>query len=226
MASVGPLAYARVSKFGRVEPGMNEIAGDKMRVMWTLRSLRWIATCIPMVLLGACGGDSASSPPPMPAAASINVLSTRADLITGDTAYVEIVLPEGATGSDIQISLAGRDVTQDFAVRANGRRLGLATGLVAGDNVLTVAGSEFTAAKITLVSHPVGGPLVSGAQMQPWVCATPAPTPAPSRPDPLFLVLVRRGPLGLLRNGAFGASGSRSPVRTRGGGCPLRWSGS
>jgi hypothetical protein len=142
-----------------------------------LRSWRWIAACVPALLLAACGSDD-SAPPPA-AAATINVLSTRADLVTGDNAYVEIVLPQGATGSDLKVTLGTKDLTSNFAQRANGRRLGLATGLAAGNNVLTVAsGAGYTGASITIVSHPLGGSVVSGAQIQPWVCATPAPVAA------------------------------------------------
>ncbi|MDB5998403.1 MAG: hypothetical protein JWP52_102, partial [Rhizobacter sp.] len=134
-----------------------------------LHSWRWLAACIPALLLAACNGDSDDTA----AAASIQVLSTRADLVTGDTAYVEIKLPDGVTAGDMKVSIGNRDATADFPVRANGRRLGLATGLVTGNNLVSVTGSGLTPASLTLVSHPVGGPLVSGAQMQPWVCATP-----------------------------------------------------
>ena len=67
-------------------------------------------------------------------------------------------------------------VKSAFAVRANGRYMGVVTGLKDGANVLTAripgAGSQ-----ITIVNHPIGGPVFAGPQLQPWICATKVATP-------------------------------------------------
>src|SRR5262245_49431054 len=100
----------------------------------------------------------------------IKVLSNRADLISGGDVLVEIKWPAGAGMASAKVALNDMDVTTAFARRPNGRYMGLVTGLRNGDNVLTarVSGS---ASRITITNHPIGGPVFSGAQLQPWVCA-------------------------------------------------------
>jgi hypothetical protein len=100
----------------------------------------------------------------------IKVLSNRADLISGGDALVEIKWPDGARLAFAKVALNGVDITPAFDRRSNRRYMGMVTGLRNGDNVLTaeVSGSG---ARITITNHPIGGPVFSGAQLQPWVCA-------------------------------------------------------
>jgi hypothetical protein len=70
-----------------------------------------------------------------------------------------------------------RSSTTCFALRPDGRYLGLVTGLRNGDNLLTVR-TPLGSAQITITNHPIGGPVFSGAQVQPWICATPTPVAA------------------------------------------------
>ena len=48
--------------------------------------------------------------------------------------------------------------------------LGLVTGLHRGANVVTARFPDGSGARITLIDHPVGGPLFAGPQVQPWTC--------------------------------------------------------
>ena len=125
-------------------------------------------------LMSACGGDNnngaspSAVPPPQ-----IKTLSNRADLVSGGDTLVEVVLPSGLTATDLKVDVGGRDVSSAFALRpASGRIVGLITGLANGNNVVTAkaGGSSST---LTITNHPIGGPVFSGAQIQPWVCATP-----------------------------------------------------
>ena len=50
----------------------------------------------------------------------LNVLSNRADLISGGDALVQVVLPGRVDPSTVRVMLNGRDVTSAFAVRAGG----------------------------------------------------------------------------------------------------------
>jgi hypothetical protein len=107
----------------------------------------------------------------------IDVLSNRADLVTGGDALVQVVVPRGASPARVRVDLNGQDVTSSFAVRADGRFLGLVGGLRVGRNELTARPSssgDFEGggggARITITNHPIGGPVFSGAQVQPWVC--------------------------------------------------------
>ena len=71
----------------------------------------------------------------------------------------------------VKVALNGALINNMFAVRPNGRYMGLVTGLNNGDNLLTVTTSQGRA-KITITNHPIGGPVFAGAQLQPWICAT------------------------------------------------------
>jgi hypothetical protein len=103
----------------------------------------------------------------------IDVLSNRADLISGGDALVQIELPRGATASRVRVALNGQDVTSSFAVRPNGAFEGLVTGLRNGRNELTARPGFFDGQAITITNHPIGGPIFAGPQVQPWICANP-----------------------------------------------------
>src|SRR5437764_1219991 len=106
------------------------------------------------------------------ASPEIIVLSNRADLISGGDALVQINLPTAVKPAlGVKVALNGAPINNMFAVRPNGRFQGLVTGLNNGDNLLTVDTPQGRA-KITITNHPIGGPVFSGAQLQPWICAT------------------------------------------------------
>ena len=101
---------------------------------------------------------------------SIRVLSNRADLVSGGDALVAIDLPEGVSPNDVVVTVGAVDVTDQFAVRENGRFEGLVTGLALGPNVLRATLPDASGAEITVTNHPNGGPVFSGPQIQPWIC--------------------------------------------------------
>jgi uncharacterized tannase-like protein DUF6351 len=100
----------------------------------------------------------------------ILVLSDRADLISGGDALVEIVLPARTSPSSVKVSVGRRAVTSEFALRPNGDFEGLVTGLMVGRNVLTARLPDGYGARIRITNHPIGGPVFSGPQVEPWVC--------------------------------------------------------
>lgn len=105
---------------------------------------------------------------------AINVLSNRADLISGDDALVEVVVPANVATADVHVALNGVDVTSSFGLTVSGRFLGLVTGLDLGDNDIEASVTAPTlhpSVVITVTNHPIGGPVFAGAQLQPWVCA-------------------------------------------------------
>jgi hypothetical protein len=142
--------------------------------------------------LGACSGTS--DPGPSVAGASVGVplpptarrprplelktLSNRADLVSGGDAFVEIVLPPHGPLQRLRVEVGDRDVTRAFARRADGRITGVITGLADGENVVTADSAGANAATLTITNHPIGGPVFSGEQIQPFVCATPVAMPA------------------------------------------------
>ncbi|MEO8936674.1 MAG: DUF6351 family protein [Burkholderiaceae bacterium] len=155
--------------------GSNECgAPRRSRAGSRLRALA--AGLVAAVVLAACGGHDDGGPQPV-APPTISVLSNRADLVSGGDVLLEVALPAGVAVSALTVNAGGRDVTSQFAARpsSNGRIIGLVTGLATGNNVVT-ASAMGSSSTLTINNHPIGGPVYSGAQIQPWVCATPNPT--------------------------------------------------
>src|SRR5438445_9139905 len=100
----------------------------------------------------------------------IDVLSTRADLVSGGVALVALDLPSGADASSVRVRVGGRDVTGAFAVRPNKRFEALVDGLNDGPNVLTATAGGARGARLTITSHPLGGPVFAGPQLPAWKC--------------------------------------------------------
>ena len=82
------------------------------------------------------------------------------------------MLSKHSNPARVRVELNGTDVTSSFAVRADGRFVGLVTGLTAGPNTLTARESHGRKARITLTNHAIGGPVFSGPQLVPYFCRT------------------------------------------------------
>ena len=119
----------------------------------------------------------------------ITTLSNRADLVSGGDVLVEVQVPKHIDVSKVVVSLNNHDVTSAFAPSGSNKLKGLVSGLDDGKNLLEAGVKvrrhflwwswdevvNFERLKVT--NHPIGGPVFSGAQIQPWVCATPTPQP-------------------------------------------------
>ena len=114
-------------------------------------------------------------PPSPPAAQQIEIhtLSNRADLISGGDALVEIVVPAHRRVDNLRITVGTRDVSSAFAPRASGRIIGLIDGLAEGNNLVTADPGDGNTVSLTIVNHQIGGPVISGPQVTPFICATP-----------------------------------------------------
>ena len=122
-----------------------------------------VAAMVMMFASPAPAARAAIGPP------TISVLSNRADLISGGAALVEV---SGADPATVRVAVDGRDVTGEFAMRPNGRFEARLTGLGLGPNLVTAQLPHGTRAQITIVNHPIGGPVFSGPQTHPWLCST------------------------------------------------------
>jgi hypothetical protein len=124
----------------------------------------------------AAAAPAASRPAAGPNRFDVTVLSGRADQVSGGDALVRVGLPSGLTADRVRIAVGDTDVTGAFAPGEDGALVGLVTGLVDGDNTLTVSatgsGRRPRPVELTLVNHPVTGPIFSGPQQQPFVCTT------------------------------------------------------
>ncbi|HET7340796.1 MAG TPA: DUF6351 family protein [Methylomirabilota bacterium] len=135
------------------------------------------ALLLAALLLVAITAPTLAAPPDM----VIDVVSNRADLVSGGDALVEVIVPPDVDPANVRVSLNGGDVTGDFAGRANGRFMGLLVDLVVGDNEVVAfvdpaAPGRRPRAQLTITNYRIGGPVFSGAQLQPWVCAHPTAT--------------------------------------------------
>ncbi|HMG23514.1 MAG TPA: DUF6351 family protein, partial [Kofleriaceae bacterium] len=106
----------------------------------------------------------------------IRTLSNRADMISGGDALVEIVLPEGVKSDGLHVTLGDKDVTSAFTARAGGRIIGLVTGMAEGRNVVSADLGTGHGSYLIITNHKIGGPVISGPQVTPFVCATPTAT--------------------------------------------------
>lgn len=149
----------------------------------THHQLSLLALTAACAAITACGGgDGESTPPPSAPAVTgdigIKTVSNRADMISDGDALTEITLPTGATFSDLKVTVGGTDVTSAFAVRPDGRILGVLTGLHAGENeVIATLTAARKNARLKITNFDRGGPIFSGPPIEPWVCATKNGTP-------------------------------------------------
>jgi hypothetical protein len=119
----------------------------------------------------AWGGAQAA-----PGVVGIDVLSNRADLIAGGDALVAVRLAAGTDPAAVRVTLNGNDITGMFGMRENGQYGALVTGLAEGQNLLRARLPDGSGHEITIKNHPIGGPVFSGEQIQPWLCRTTAQT--------------------------------------------------
>jgi hypothetical protein len=151
--------------------------------MTRLRLLAAWAT-LPLIV-AACGGGSPGEPvaegrqAPREAGASLaadefalRVLSSPAQYVSGGDARIELRAPR-ALHDQIELWINGRKTLQQFSADSD-RLEGVVTGLVDGQNrlVLRQPGSTAALASLTLVNHPVTGPMFSGPKQVPFVCTT------------------------------------------------------
>jgi hypothetical protein len=146
------------------------------------RSIASLVTCLAIAGIAACGGGDGTAPaagPTITGSVSIKTLSNRPDMISDGDAYIEIVLPSGATASDLKVDVDGNDVSSLFAQRSSGRVLGIITGVKSGTSTVSATlKSVNKGARLAITNYDRGGPIFSGPQIQPWICATKAGSPA------------------------------------------------
>jgi Tannase-like family of unknown function (DUF6351) len=131
-----------------------------------MRARVWVGAAL-AVTMPVCLPAGATAAPRYP---SIQVLSVRADLVSGGEALTAIVLPRGTRARSVRVWLDGRIVTKRFARRPNGRFEGLVKGLKLGKNLLSVVLPGGGGAEITITDHRLGGPVFAGPQPTPWTC--------------------------------------------------------
>ncbi len=108
----------------------------------------------------------------------IEVLSSAPEHVSGGDALLRVEVPHTVPLHQVTLTLDGVDVTAMFAPAPGEHALvGLVDGLELGANELRATPNgrgrgRPAAATVTLVNHPIKGPVFSGPQQQPFVCTT------------------------------------------------------
>ena len=98
-------------------------------------------------------------------AQTIRVISSRPDAVTGGDALIEVT-----AGARLMVN--GKDASAGLhADAARGKAWALVSGLKTGANTLSVASGGRTA-KLTVINHPISGPVFSGPHQTPFICET------------------------------------------------------
>jgi hypothetical protein len=163
----------------------------------TLQSMRLRATRAGFalalaVLVAACGGGGGGGTPApatpefpglppvipetptpdVPATFKMNLVSSPADRVTGNEALVDIELLEIKPGERLQVISNGVDYGVAFSIDdRNGHLVGKVGGLTPGANQVEVKYAGYVE-RLPLTVYPKAGPVFSGPQSQPFVCAT------------------------------------------------------
>jgi hypothetical protein len=116
----------------------------------------------------------------------LEVLSGRADLVSGGDALLQVVVPARVNAATLRVTAGAKDVTGALALRDDGRRTARLEGLPVGPTRLVARARRARSAVLTITNHPNGGPLFSGPQLATWRChaaATDRQCNAPVRYD-------------------------------------------
>lgn len=132
------------------------------RALLPLVPLVLLTGLLPVLPAGAADGDPVR----------VLALSSRADQVTDGDTLVEVVLPAGADASTLKARVGSRDVSSAFGRAADGRVLGLVSGLPLGASELAVTLPGTGTARLALTVFPREGPVFSGPHLQPWLCDT------------------------------------------------------
>ena len=130
-----------------------------------------LLTALATTLVALAGGLATVRATAAPGGGSvtIEVLSNRADLISGGDALTRVTVPAGADAVHVVVTVNGQRVS---ALKADGTRslTGLLTGLRNGRNVVRAVLPDGRGARLTITNHPSGGPVFAGPQVHPWIC--------------------------------------------------------
>ena len=109
------------------------------------------------------------------ASLEVRTVSTRPDTVSGGEVLVQIVLPRNVAADRVAVTLNGRDVRAAFRPGLQPQTLaGLVVGLNDGSNQLEASAPGQRRAQVTVINHPITGPVIAGPHQTPFVCETEA----------------------------------------------------
>lgn len=138
------------------------------------RLMQMLTVLIVLALVGSACTDSGSAEGSSSGEGSngdadpelqIEVVSTRADMVTGGDALLQVDADQVDS-----VTVDGEAVDVDFQP-VDGASLGLVEGLPDGESTVAVSAAQKTA-EIEVVNHPVNGPVFSGERLPMVTCTT------------------------------------------------------
>src|SRR4051812_15364652 len=123
----------------------------------------------------------------------IEVLSNRADLVSGGDALVRVTLPRGVKASRLRLTAGKRNVTRALKPAGNRRLEGVVDGLGVGRVALAGRIRRGGAARLYVTNPPIGGPIFAGPQIQPWTCQEGAKDAQCNQPPSFQFLYLPKG---------------------------------
>ncbi len=107
---------------------------------------------------------------------TVTALSTRPETVSGGDVLIQIAGDDGVT-DDLTVTVDGRDVSDAFTGDEGGdddgdSAIGLIDGLPEGESVIEAETSGGETGSLTVINHPVAGPIFSGPHLEPFACTT------------------------------------------------------
>ena len=139
------------------------------------------------IVAAGCTSDDGPTPASDSAAVTpleLEVVSSRAEYVTGGDALIGVRLAEGVDPGDVTVAAGDTDVTASFEPDPDDLRrlLGLVRDLAEGETVITAEAGDDDA-ELTVTNHPTAGPLFSGEQLDLEACTTQVFGLEPSTPE-------------------------------------------
>lgn len=105
---------------------------------------------------------------------SLSSVSSRPEMVSGDDVLLQVRVPTGSDPGSLTVTLNGSDRTGEFTAEPGdpGLMRGLVDQLSPGANTATASLSGYPDRTLLLVNHPIGGPILSGQQQEPFACTT------------------------------------------------------
>jgi hypothetical protein len=106
----------------------------------------------------------------------VAVVSSAADQVTGGDARLHIEVPRTVPPHQVRVLVNGTDMSANFSLIPGTRTLsGVIYSLELGNNTVTVKPNGLGRGRpddvsLTLVNHPITGPVFSGPHQNPFVC--------------------------------------------------------
>lgn len=114
----------------------------------------------------------AQSAVPAPLRVIPQVLSSRADMISGGDVLIRVPVPAGLSAADLSLRLDDTDISDRFTFTRDGQLIARLKGLQLGSAMFEAWVGDQMAGTVKLVNHPLSGPVFSGPHETPFVCQT------------------------------------------------------